>query len=371
MQKLLLWMKKEAVLTIAWVLGICSAFLIPPDEEYFHYFDWNTLILLFCFMVVMAGLERLSVFSAIGTILLRRVRNTKILEGILVFLCFFFSMLITNDVALLTFVPFTLGIYRITGQVKDLVFTVVLQTVAANLGSMLTPIGNPQNLYLYGQSGMPLFSFFRLLFPYTLISFLLILFCIFLHKGKHIAIRIESVRLKEKGKIIVYFFLFFLCLCCVARLFPEKWLIVVLVLVCLLFDRSVFFRVDYTLLFTFLGFFLFVGNIQRISILSDFFHATLNGHEVLTAVFASQIISNVPAALLLSGFTKDFSALLIGTNLGGLGTLIASMASLISFKFVAKEYPEQKKRYLILFTGVNLAFLVVLLFYYFCLSLFR
>lgn len=369
MQKLFLWLKKETVLTVAWILGILSVFLVPPDREYWGYFDWNTLFLLFCFMTVMAGLERLSVFSAIGTVLLKKVKNTKVLEGILIFLCFFSSMFITNDVALLTFVPFTLGIYRIAGRSKDLIYTVVLQTVAANLGSMLTPIGNPQNLYLYGKSGMSIFSFLQLLFPYTLLSLILLFLCIFFHKGKQISIRVESVKLQDKKKIVFYFVLFLLCLCCVARLFSEIWLVLILAFACLLFDRKVFFHVDYTLLFTFIGFFLFVGNLQRIPAFSSFLNEMINGHEVITAVCASQVISNVPAALLLSGFTGDSSSLLIGTNLGGLGTLIASMASLISYKFVVREYPEQKKKYLLLFTGINVGFLLVLLLYHFCLVL--
>lgn len=362
------WIRREAVLSAAILLAAVSAFLVPPDSAYLGYVDYRTLAILFCLMAVMAGLQRLGIFDRLAQELLSRVKRRSSMVLILWGLCFFFSMLITNDVSLITFVPFTMVVLRRIGgetERKLLVPVVVMQTVAANLGSMLTPIGNPQNLYLYGRSGMSAVSFLRLMLPYTLLSLgMLAVWNVLLcrkHRGNAVIDLLEKKPLDSRKKLIAYLVLFALCLLTVAHLLPFSVTLAVVLAYLLLCDRSVFRSVDYSLLLTFAGFFVFIGNMGRIPVFCDFLAGIIGGRELLTAVLSSQIISNVPAALLLSGFTENTPALIVGTNLGGLGTLIASMASLISFKAVAREKKQQVGTYLLCFTLANLLFLSVLL----------
>lgn len=360
--KIVEWMKKETVLVVAWVLALLSMLAVPPDGGYADYVDVRTLLLLFSLMGVTAGCHALGLFRRLGEKLLCRAKSTRQLEFLLVMLCFFSSMLITNDVALITFVPFAVSVLRLAGQKKRVLFVVTMQTVAANLGSMLLPVGNPQNIYLYTQSGCSPAEFILLMLPYTLASFVLL--CIALLLRRNHTLTPFAQREQEpmaRGKLAVYGVLFILCLLAVLRVLPAWTAFAAVLVVLLVMDAPVLRRVDYALLATFVGFFVFVGNMGRIPLLRQGIEALLLGHEALVSAALSQVISNVPAALLLSGFTQKWQLLLIGVNIGGLGTLIASMASLISYKCIAREFPEQKGRYLALFTGVNVAFLVILL----------
>ncbi len=367
--KLKHFLKEETVLCVALLLAACSALLIHPDPQYLSYIDFRTLAILFCLMGAMAGLQKTGVFQWVAQGLLGRVKNARQLVCILVLLCFFSSMAITNDVALITFVPFTFIVLSLLGaeERKRLVVpVVVLQTIAANLGSMLTPVGNPQNLYLYGRAGVSLGSFIGLMLPYTLVSFLFILlWSVVQFRAYDTPIHVsfdENIRLSQKGlPLAVYLALFGLDLLAVARVLPYELALAATVLGLLAVDRSMFARVDYSLLLTFVGFFIFIGNIGRLPVFYDFLRRAVSGNELLAGAAASQIISNVPAALLLSGFTNDLSSLIVGVNIGGLGTLIASMASLISYKFIAREEGGVKGAYFRWFTFTNLCFLAVLL----------
>lgn len=375
-KKLCAFIKKETVLTVAIVLAVISAVPVTPDKAYAGYIDFRTLSILFCLMAVMAGLQKLGVFRKVAGMLLRHTRNTVQLVEVLVLLCFFFSMVITNDVSLITFVPFTFIVLRLSGEdaMKKLaVPVIILQTIAANLGSMLTPIGNPQNLYLYGKAQMSAGAFILLMLPYSLVSLLLLVLCAAVTaKRSKISVQgvttvslgdnVESETAERKGYLLpMYLLLFLLCLFTVARVIPYPVTLVIVAAAVLILDRSTITKVDYSLLLTFVGFFVFIGNMGRMPAFRDFLQGIIGGREVVTSVIASQVISNVPAALLLSGFTEDVQALIVGTNLGGLGTLIASMASLISYKQVAGEIPEEKKRYFGWFTVANIAFLAILL----------
>lgn len=372
-KKLCAFIKKETVLTVAIVLAVISAVLVVPDKEYAGYIDFRTLSILFCLMAVMAGLQKLGVFRKVAGMLLRHTHNTVQLVEVLVLLCFFFSMVITNDVSLITFVPFTFIVLRLSGEdaVKKLAVPVIaLQTIAANLGSMLTPIGNPQNLYLYGKAQMSAGAFILLMLPYSLVSLLLLVICAAV-VAKCSKITVQSVKAslgdnaeaaeRENYLLLMYLLLFLLCLFTVARVIPYPVTLMIVAAAVLILDRSTITKVDYSLLLTFVGFFVFIGNMGRMPAFRDFLQGIIGGREVVTSVIASQVISNVPAALLLSGFTEDVQALIVGTNLGGLGTLIASMASLISYKQVAGQIPEEKKRYFGWFTVANVVFLAILL----------
>lgn len=352
--------KTETVLVISIVLALFSMLLVHPDATYLTYIDWNTLILLFCLMGVMAGFQTLGLFEKIGAFLLSGVKHTRQLFAVLVLLPFVFGMLITNDVALITFVPLAIIVLRMANETTLLIPVIGMQTIAANLGSMLMPMGNPQNLYLYAQSGISFPAFIKLTLPYTIVAAVcLIVFSMFIPKRAIAKLDLPSNGALQHKMLILYGIAFVLSLLSVVKILDLRILFVLILAFLLLFDRSVLSRIDYALLGTFAGFFVFIGNMQRLPVFRQFLSAIVEKHEIPVAVLSSQIISNVPAALLLSGFSSNWEALIIGTNLGGLGTLIASMASLISYKQIAREYPDQKGRYLGFFTVSNVVMLCI------------
>lgn len=375
--------KKETVCCIAFLLAVVSMFFIPPSVNYFSYIDFRVLALLFSLMAVVRGFSSIGVFTRLGTLLLTHVHSLRMLSALFIFLCFFFSMLITNDVALITFVPFTILVLSMAEQKKFLIPVIVLETIAANLGSMLTPLGNPQNLYLYTISGLSIGAFVRIMLPYSFVSaILLLIFILFLPKdtvstataantanstntvtaSNTSNVICEAVKARKNPRILftAYLILFLLCLLTVLHILPYQIMFLLVLTGFLLLDYRVLKDVDYFLLLTFLCFFIFIGNMKQISLVHELISKLLVHHEVLMGIGASQIISNVPAAILLSGFTDDYSALLIGVNLGGLGTLIASLASLISFKFYTNSNGSDTRRFLGIFTLYNVIFLGVL-----------
>ena len=351
------FLKNEIVLVLSLVLAVISAFVVPPDGAYIGYIDFRTLALLFCLMAVMAGLNRLGVFSRLADGLLRRVHTLRGLSMTLTLLCFFSAMVVTNDVALITFVPFSVVALRYAGREDRLIGLITLETVAANLGSMLTPVGNPQNLYLFSAFSMEAGAFFRAVLPYGLLSLgLTVAAVLFLGKSPVSSHASGSDEPLDRRRCAVYGVLFLLALLTVFRVVPWGMTLAVTLAAVLVIDRRCLWRVDYSLLLTFVFLFIFIGNLGRIEPVSLFLQRVVTGREVIAGVLASQVFSNVPAAILLSGFTDNAADLLVGVNLGGLGTLIASMASLISFKYVARGNVSAGK-YLLVFTAVNLLFL--------------
>lgn len=368
MCKIKKFIKKETVLTIAFVLAIISMFFIPPSSEYIGYIDFRVLGILLSLMIVMSALQRVGLFDKIGILLLKKTKNFKQLCIVLVMLCFFSSMLITNDVALITFVPFAIFTLKKANKEDKLIFVIVLQTISANLGSMLTPMGNPQNLYLYNISSMSLINFILFMLPYTIVSFIIIIIIIMMF-CKNDIIDISFISQSQTNKpftnrnkvnIIIYIILFLLGILSVCRIVPYYILLTVVILSVFFCDRKTLLKVDYCLIFTFICFFIFIGNMGNIAFIKNSLEKAVQGNEILVSIVSSQVISNVPATLLLSEFTNNYKALLVGVNIGGLGTIIASMASLISYKAYANSYNNKKNKYLLWFTIANIAFLVLL-----------
>lgn len=366
-QKIRNFLKKEAVLCISLLLAVLSMIFVPLDRQYANYIDFHTLSILLSLMLIMAGLRDLGLFSTKGSRMLDRTSNVRSLSIVLVLLCFVFSMFITNDVSLIAFVPFTIDVLIMAGLEKYMIRIIVLQTVAANLGSMLTPIGNPQNLYLFSKSRMSPAGFVSLMLPYTLLSFAgLLAACFILIDRRDVSVKTQAPKTllsAEKRKAVIYILLFLFALTSVARLISVYIVMAVVLAAVLALDRKTLLKADYALLFTFVFLFIFIGNMKRIPQISLWLGSIIQGHELLTSVLSSQVISNVPAAILLSGFTDNTSALIVGTNLGGLGTIIASMASLISFKYYGKTAGKRNAAYLGVFTLLNLIFLAALLLY--------
>ncbi len=357
----------DPVLVIAWILAIISAFVVRPDVGYLEYVDFRSLGILWGLMIVIQGFRENSIFEKIGEKLLGKVTTGRQLAIVLILMCFLGSMFITNDVALITFVPFALMTLHSCRREDMMIPVIVLQTVAANLGSMLTPIGNPQNLYLYGLTGMSIGSFILCMLPYSIFSLVLLMIAsFFIRNGKgSLGERKDNYQVVKsfgsKKQVAVYSVLFMLALLTVLRVIPWYVMALIILAVVAVMDGKILLRADYILLLTFIGFFIFTGNMGRIPAVSDFLQSVSDGREFLIALIASQFISNVPATLMLSGFVSDYKELLIGVNVGGLGTLIASMASLISFKAYGNDYKEKRGKYIIAFTIVNVVFLVALI----------
>lgn len=364
MKKVIDFIKAEVVLTVAVSLAVISMFFVAPSAAYADYMNWHVLSLLLCLMMVMEGLKRLGVFSTVAGALMRKVTSFSQVVFLLVFMCFVSSMFITNDVALITFVPFAIEMLKMAGKEKKMIPVIVLQTIAANLGSMLTPIGNPQNLYLYDYAGYTPEQFLAIMLPACIVSFVLLAAsCWWITKGETMEdISFPSVQYWTKKRIMltgIYVILFFVSILVVADVIPFAIALAITLPVVWIVDRKTLGSVDYCLLLTFCGFFIFVGNMGNIQSIAHLLESWMQGREFIVAVLTSQVISNVPAALLLSGFTLDLGALLLGVNIGGLGTLIASMASLISYKAFAKAYPEQRGRYMLSFTAMNVIYLII------------
>lgn len=359
-------LKSDPVLICAWILAIVSSLLVKPDSKYFSYIDFRSLGILWGLMIVIQGFRENSIFEKVGEKLLGKVTTGRELSLVLILMCFVSSMFITNDVALITFVPFALMTLHSCRREDMMIPVIVLQTVAANLGSMLTPIGNPQNLYLYGLTGMSIGSFVMCMLPYSAVSLVLLLISVlFIKNGKEsIGDRKDNYQVVKsfgsKKQVVVYAGLFLIALVTVVRIVPWYVMTAIILVVVAIMDGKILLRADYILLLTFIGFFIFTGNMGRIPEVRNFLQSVSVGREFVVAMIASQLISNVPATLMLSGFVSDYKELLIGVNVGGLGTLIASMASLISFKAYGNDYKENRAKYIAVFTAVNILFLVAL-----------
>ena len=352
--------RREPVLMASALAAVISCFFVPPDAGYVDYIDFRTLALLYALMTVVAGARKAGVFTALAHTLCRRAKNTRAIGIILVCLCFFSSMLITNDVALLTFVPFAVIVLGLAGRGQELIRVVVLQTVAANLGSMLTPVGNPQNLYLYSRFALSIWDFLLTTLPVWLLSLVLILLCCLSLSGAGFSAALDDKPKIEQRSLWLYLALFAVCLLTVLRVLPWPVMLAAVVLAVLAFDRRSLLEADFMLLLTFVAFFIFAGNLARIEAVDSLLRRLLAGREYLTALLTSQVISNVPAALLLSGFTDNAKALLLGTNIGGLGTPIASLASLISLKLYSRSEGARLGKFLLEFMVVNAAGLLIL-----------
>lgn len=364
--------KKETVLCVAAVLALGSVLVIPPDSAYVDYIDYKVLAILFSLMVVVEGLQVEGIFDKIACVMLGKADNLRKLSLVMVFLCFFSAMLITNDVALITFVPFTLLMLSMVetfdGTEEQAVIIVVLETIAANMGSMLTPIGNPQNLYLYAMSGMGILEFLAVTFPITLLAGILLLCCCMGIKKQ--PVRPNSRLPKPEGKneptgttkrLFFYGLLFVVSLLSVLRILPEWIPCLIAIAGTLLLQPKVLLKVDYRLLLTFVCFFVFIGNIGRVDVVRTWLETLLLGRELWISYLTSQITSNMPAAVLLTDFTTAYKELIRGVNIGGLGTLIASLASVISYKLFVQKLPQKKGKYFACFTLFNIVFAIILL----------
>lgn len=370
MRKITSTIRNNPILCISGLLALISCFFVLPDMQYLSYINVRVLAILFGLMLIVAALGHIGTFDVLTNKLLSKVKTYRGISLLMSLLSFFLSMFLTNDVSLVTLVPFAIMVLAPFGENRKLMFTLIIMTVAANLGSMLTPIGNPQNLYLYDNYKIALPEFLLLMIPYSALSLALIVALTFiLVKGSDKLPPLKNSEVKKLSfvKLLIYFALFVLNILTVVGYVHFLISLGVTVAAMLIMDRKSFKKADYNLLATFVFFFILIGNIGRIDAITGALSGLVSSYPVPAAILSSQIISNVPAAMLLSAFTDDGKSLIIGTNLGGLGTLIASMASLITYRFHAKFSKEQKEKtggkqdnYILNFTIINVVMLVIL-----------
>lgn len=355
-EKIIDFFKKEVVLIIAITLALISSLLSTPQIEYI---DFKVLILLFNLMIVVAAFKELKVLDWIATYLLSKCKTSISLSFTLVFLTFFASMLVTNDVALITFIPLSL----VLGKKSNLntLNLIVFQTLAANVGSALTPMGNPQNLFIYSYFNMSPLEFFKVTFPLTILSSFFLMIALFMLKRKKLDVQLSKVEIKNIRHIIIWSILFAIILLSVFQVINYKLAFICVLITTLVIDKSLFKKIDYSLILTFIAFFIFIGNISNLDKVKTLMNTLLSDSSTtyFTSIIASQFISNVPATILLSPFTTFKDSLLLGVNIGGAGTLIASLASVISYKLFIKENPSLSFKYLKNFTIYNIIYLIV------------
>lgn len=357
------FIKKECVLVISLLLAIGSCFIATPKLSYI---DFKVLILLFNLMIVVAAFNDLNVLDSIAVSLLKKCKSYTSISVALVFMTFVSAMIVTNDVALLTFVPLSIIVSKKANL--DILKVVVFQTLAANLGSSFTPMGNPQNLFMYSFYNLLPSDFFKITAPILILSVVLLLLLIIKDKKLNLNMNLDKVEIGNKNHIIIFSILFIIILLSVFHIIDYKFIFLLTVIVVMIINNKLFSKVDYSLLITFIGFFIFVGNISTLDVVKNFMENMLHSGKstFMSSVMSSQIISNVPATMLLSGFTNHFKELILGVNIGGMGTLIASLASVISYKIYTNEFKDSSSKYLKVFTFYNvLGLLVMIPFIYF------
>ncbi len=355
------FVKKNAVMFVAFIAAVITSVIVPPDAEYARYFDYKTLTCLFCVLAVVCALKNVRFFYLLARKAVHFFRNARKCILALVYITFIGSMLIANDMALLTFLPLGYLVLTTTGKEKYMAFTFIMQNIAANLGGMLTPFGNPQNLYLYTKFNIPATEFMRIMAPPFAVSIALItLCCVFFVRPERLEIPDERVEL-DPVKTTVYLALFALSIAIVFRGIPYWIGLIVIPAALLVFDRKALLQVDYPLLLTFVFFFVFAGNMARIEAVRGFFSSLLDRNTLVFSAASCQCIRNVPSAILLSQFTANYPDLLVGVNIGGVGTLIASLASLITFREYVRHNPGKTWSYIAKFSAFNFGFLAALI----------
>lgn len=354
------FLRKNIVMVIALFAAAVTSIFVPVDKAYLSYFDYKTLTCLFCVLAVVCALKNIRFFYVLARKVVQKFKNARMSVLALVYITFIGSMLIANDMALLTFLPLGYFVLTTTGKEKYMAFTFVMQNIAANLGGMLTPFGNPQNLYLYTRFSIPNGEFVGIMaLPFAISIAIITLCCVIFVKKEPLSLSDEKILLDPK-RTVVYLLLFALSIAIVFRGIPYLVGLIVIPAALFVLDRKALKSVDYPLLLTFVFFFIFSGNMARLDAVRNFFSGLLGKNTLLFSVLSCQCISNVPSAILLSQFTENYKDLLVGVNIGGVGTIIASLASLITFREYVSHNPRKAGYYLGIFSAFNVSFLILL-----------
>jgi len=360
MTRLLNFVKGHAMVLIAWVLAIISMFFVPPSREYVEYFDFGTLACLFLTLLVVGAFSGIHTFEIASRKIVARLKNVRRMIFAVVFITYVGSMILANDMALITFLPLGWLSLKNSGKQKYVPFTFIMQNIAANLGGMLTPFGNPQNLYLYSYFDIPTADFFKVMFPPFVVSLLLIVICCVFIKPEPITLQDGQEFKFRPARTVIYSVLFVLSVLTVFEIIPWYIALFALGIPTLILDYKAYGRVSYSLLLTFCAFFVFSGNVSKIEAVRNLLSQLTAQNTLLTGVLSCQLISNVPTAVLLSHFVEDYAQLLVAVNIGGVGTLISSLASLITFNKYREVQPGRTLSYILKFSAFNFGFLIIL-----------
>ena len=365
MKRIIAFARTNVVMLIAASLALITSFIVPPDKEYIGYFDFKTLTCLFTVLAVVCALRNVRFFYTLAEKIVKHFTNARIAVLALVYITFIGSMLIANDMALLTFLPLGYFVLVSTKKEKYMCITFILQNIAANLGGMLTPFGNPQNLYLYSKFNIPDGEFVMIMLPPFVLAILMITLSVIVFiKPEPLEFSGVERRL-PKARVTMYLLLFAYSILCVFRFIPYQTALIIIPVVILFMDRRALLDVDYGLLLTFVFFFIFSGNMSRIDPVREIFVFLLDKSTLVVSALSCQFISNVPTAILLSRFTDNYKELLLGVNVGGCGTIISSLASLITFREYAQHNKGKSGKYLLVFSAFNFTFLIVMLLFSF------
>lgn len=352
--------KFDKIFLISLILAIFSCCFVPIDKQYLSYFDFKTLFILFIMMLVVGGFRNIKIFDIFSREVIKKLKNTKSIIFFLVAITFLGDMILANDISLITFIPLTIAVFKDSKYERYIPFVIVMQVIAADLGGMITPFGNPQNLYLYSKFSLSPLIFVKIMFkPFIISLILMVIFLMFLSKNK-MNVNLNKKKLEYSPKVYVYLVLFILIILMIFRLIPLWMVAIIVIPTMLIMDVTAFKKVDYTLILTFCTLFVLSGNVARLEIVKNFANNFLSGNELLVEIGFCQVLSNVPTTILLSNFTNKIGPLLIGVNIGSLGTLIASMASIIAYRQFASEFKNRSREYILIFTTINIAFLVLI-----------
>ena len=371
MRNFAIWLKnlfkKEVMLSVSLLVAVASLFITPPSRELLHDINWRTLATLFMLLSVLEGFKSENIFAP----LIKRTKNLSTMKNLtifFVFCVFFSSMFVTNDVSLIIFVPLTIILFRAGGKEQYILPVLTFENIAAIRGSLLMPFGSPQNLFLYAKSGISTPDFIKMMLPLWIFSAFLLLIFIFLLYKKDLGEKIEIKELPQNNddrklhhkRRIMYQVLFVIVVASIVTRTHYYPVVLGLVFITLLIgDRKILVKTDYVLLLTFLCFFTFSSSICRHPAISGFLERSVAGHEYIWSILLSQVISNVPASIVLYPFSTNLRALLYGLDSAGLCSLIGSLASVINLRLYMREYPGKVFAFIKTFTWISLAFFAV------------
>lgn len=364
MKRIIQLFKKDVMLSVSLLAALVSLFITPPSAALLAGIDWHTLAMLFMMLTVLEGFKKENIFLPLIR-LTSRISSMAGLSLFLVFMVFFSSMFVTNDVSLIIFVPLTILLFRSGGKEGYILPVISMENIAAVRGSMLTPFGSPQNLFLFGQSGVRAGTFMVHMLPLWILSgLLLVLFVLGLfRRNLRLPIRFNAEQtggrwLPERKKYRVLYILLFALILFTIVSRTDLWVYItgLVFLAVLVFDRKRLLKTDYVLLVTFLCFFIFSSSVSSNPAISAFLQRAVRGREYWWGILLSQAISNVPAAIVLYPFSENLPALLYGVDSAGLCSLIGSLASVINYRIYVREYPGQGGAFIKVFTLTSLAF---------------
>lgn len=342
MTKILKFFKTNFIFTISILAAIISCFFVLPDKEYLGYFDIDTLVCITLLLLVIAGFSNIQFFQKVARFLVKKFKNTRSIIMCLIFITYISALVNANDMSLLTFLPLAYIVLKYTNNLRYVAFTFIMQNIASNLGGMITPIGNPQNLYIYSYYDLTLLEFFKIMAMPTLLALILIItVCLFIKKIP-LEFKDEETTKFSIPKAITYACLFIITILVVLGVLPWWIATIIIIITLLICDIKAFALVDYTIPLTFVAFFIFSGNLSRIPAIINVMESFINDYTFITAYISCQAISNVPTAVLLSKFTNNYAHLLVSVNVASLGIIFSSLSGVIALKEYIKVVKKEK-----------------------------